>query len=247
MHNVFSNLSSAGYAEASVLAELVSENMISQLELVKLKPKVIVDLGCGPGNGSIALARHYPEAFVVGVDSADSMLTARQINPICADALRLPLQDHSVDLIFANLLLPWCADWEAFFRECKRVLCAEGLLVFSCFGLDTLRELSNSIVIRKDMHEIGDSLVRAKFSDPVMDVEYLTMTYREAATMKHELHMTGMIVDDDIKLEKNVEQVYALTYEIIYGHAWRPDLAADCVADEDGIVRIPLTHLRRRS
>ena len=55
-----------------------------------------------------------------------------------ADACRLPLADGTVDVIFANLLLPWIDDPEQFFREAARVLRKEGLLVFSTLGPDSL-------------------------------------------------------------------------------------------------------------
>jgi malonyl-CoA O-methyltransferase len=252
-HNIFSNLSAAEYIESSALASLVNENMVSRLELVTLQPKVILDAGSGPGQGSALLKQCYPDAQIIAVDSANGMLQSlRQtqssdVFAVQADALRLPLRNHSVDLIYANLLLPWCHDWDALFKEWRRVLSVEGLLIFTCFGLDTLPELQDNNWIRKDMHEIGDTLVQAKFSDPVMDVEYLTVTYREREKMLKELYGSGMIssVQQDVSIEKNVNHVFPLTYEIVYGHTWRPDVMADHVADEDGVVRIPLSHLRR--
>ena len=249
LHRIFSTISPAEYAEVSVLARLVGENLISRLELVTLQPKVILDVGCGTGYCTTLLEQYYPEAKVIAIDDTLSMLQYMQNteNRVCAETLRLPLSNHSVDLIFANLLLPWCGDWSEIFKEWRRVLRPEGLLIFSCLGLDTLKELTENMLIIKDMHELGDALVHAKFSDPVMDMEYLTFTYREYKKLCDELRINGMIpANSDLQIEKNANDVFAITYEIIYGHTWGPNEMVDYTADEAGVVKIPLSFLRHR-
>jgi hypothetical protein len=37
-----------------------------------------------------------------------------------------------------------------------------------------------------------------------------------------------------------------VTYEVVHGHAFAPMPSSECRADEDGVVRFPLSHLRRR-
>jgi malonyl-CoA O-methyltransferase len=95
--------------------------------------------------------------------------------------------------------LPWVSDVESMLREWRRVLRPDGLLVFTSLGPDTLQAwriylgdytIPNFI----DMHEIGDMLTRARFSDPVMDVEYYTLTYSEPSTLLSELQASGMLV-----------------------------------------------------
>lgn len=251
-HNIFSDISPAAYAEISVLAQLVGENMISRLDLVTLQPKVILDLGCGTGHSATLLKARYPEAQIIAVDIAKPMLSfansiweksgVKNVQAVCADALRLPLPNDSVDLIFANLLLPWCGDWDVLFRESRRVLREDGLLVFTCFGPDTLSGFNEKSILVKDMHEIGDALIHARFSDPVMDVEYLTLTYRDYEKMAYELQTTGMLKSFDMPSAED----YSVTFEVVYGHTWGPHQHVDQVADADGVVRIPLSHLRSR-
>jgi malonyl-CoA O-methyltransferase len=175
-----------------------------------------------------------------------------------ADGAALPFPDQSVDLVFANLILPWVSDVESMLREWRRVLRPDGLLVFTSLGPDTLQAWriylgDYTIPNFSDMHEIGDMLTRARFSDPVMDVEYYTLTYSEPSTLLSELQASGMLVAhsrldliENAEVPRTEKGRLALTYEVVYGHAWGPEANVDHVADEFGTVRIPLAHLRRR-
>jgi malonyl-CoA O-methyltransferase len=96
-----------------------------------------------------------------------------------------------VDLVFSNATLQWCNDLDRTFAELLRVLRPGGLLMFTTFGPDTLRELRAAWAVADgfthvspflDMHDIGDALVRARFADPVMDAERLTLTYGRCVT-----------------------------------------------------------------
>lgn len=42
--------------------------------LTDLAPKRILDLGCGPGNSTHALAEKFPAADIIGIDSSEDML-----------------------------------------------------------------------------------------------------------------------------------------------------------------------------
>ncbi len=249
----------SAYAEASVIARHVGEHMIEKLELITLQPNRIIDLGCGVGHCAGLLQKRYPGATVFGVDHAERMLAYARETQIaevkwaCAEADILPLQDGSVDLIFMNLLLPWFDDEKTILRECRRILRPEGLLIFSSLGPDTLIEwqeiLGNSLLPNlMDMHDSGDALMHARFADPVLDVEYLNVTYKSFDKLIYELQMTGMLLDNipPLQPEPNSAGKFSVTYEIIYGHAWGPDVTVDHIADESGVVKIPLSHLRRR-
>ena len=165
----------------------------------------------------------------------------------------MPLKSGSMDLAWSNLALQWCNDLDAAFGEMHRVLKPEGLLMFSTFGPDTLKELrqsSNSGAEKGnghthvsrfiDMHDIGDALIRAGFSAPVMDVEYFTLTYDDALGVMRDLKDIGAhnaTAGRPRGLEgraflKNLSTQYErfrqadgklpATYEVVYGHAWKP-------------------------
>ncbi|HXH03797.1 MAG TPA: malonyl-ACP O-methyltransferase BioC, partial [Candidatus Competibacteraceae bacterium] len=185
-----------GYDTAAVLDREVAARMLERLELVKQVPATVLDVGCGTGEATQALAKRYPKARVIGLDRSLGMLAVarrrgtwwRRLPLVCGDAERLPLADASIDLLFSNLLLHWCNEPERVFAEFRRVLRPGGLLMFSTFGPDTLTELRQSWVAADggrhvhvhrfiDMHDLGDALLRAHLADPVMDAERITLTY----------------------------------------------------------------------
>jgi malonyl-CoA O-methyltransferase len=247
------------YDAAAVLHAEVRENLLQRLQLVKLVPTVVLDAGAGTGFGSRALKRRYPKAQVLALDSSRQMLMVagkqqswlRPFERICADAQALPLRDGSVDLVVSNLMLQWC-DPEAVFAEFRRVLKPSGLLSFSAFGPDTLRELrtawgqidTHSHVHQFiDMHDLGDALVRNGFAAPVLDVERFTLQYLDVRKVAADLKATGAHNSTAGRakgltgprkfaaMQAAYEQFrqdgrLPATYEVVFGHAWAPAHAA---------------------
>jgi malonyl-CoA O-methyltransferase len=243
------------YDAAAVLHAEVRENLLARLQLTTLTPGVVLDAGAGTGHGARALKRRYPKAQVVALDSSPRMLheAARQqswLRPfarVCADAGLLPLADASVDLIVSNLMLQWC-DPDSVFAEFRRVLAPHGLLSFSAFGPDTLRELrtawdqvdSHSHVHHFiDMHDLGDALVRAGFASPVLDVERYILKYLTVRKVAEDLKATGAHNATTGRAKgltgarkfaamqaayENFRQDGRLpaTYEVVFAHAWVP-------------------------
>jgi malonyl-CoA O-methyltransferase len=180
-------------------------------------------------------------------------------HPLCGDMQQLPFANDSVDFIFANLALHWGADTLAILQEWQRVLKPEGLLMFSTYGPDTLKQWRQALSHRNipafaDMHDIGDHLVQTGFSDPVMDVEHLQLNYANLERMIEELYQLGVLdfIGIETKQEamqlyheyaKNQEKIYPLSYEIVYGHAWGTPTRQQRVS-ASGEVSIPLANLR---
>lgn len=79
-----------------------------------IRPRHIVDLGCGPGNSTELLVRRFPNAAVTGIDLSEAMLaSARERLPRCrfeAADLAAWSPDAAPDLIFANAALQWVPD-----------------------------------------------------------------------------------------------------------------------------------------
>jgi malonyl-CoA O-methyltransferase len=250
-----------GYDAAAVLQHEVCRRMLSRLDFVKLQPAAILDAGCGTGNVLPALRARFPHATLYALDIAAGMVrqacarvpwwqrvAGRRIVPVCGDIEQLPLRAASADFAWSNLALQWVNDPPRAFTELRRVLAPGGLLMFSTFGPDTLKELRAAyrgtdrythVNCFIDMHDIGDMLVHAGFADPVMDMEYITLTYADVRALMRDLKaigahnvtagrppgMTARAVLAAV--ERNYEgfrQAGRLpaTFEVIYGHAWLP-------------------------
>jgi len=266
-----------GYDAAAVLQTAVREQLLERLQLTALTPRVVLDAGAGTGHACAGLKRRYPRARVLAVDSALGMLRTaerqqswrRRFDRIHADAERLPLRDASVDLIFSNLLLPWC-DPERVFAEFRRVLTPHGLLTCSSLGPDTLRELRiswsrvdehshvNQFI---DMHDLGDALVRAGFAAPVLDVERYTLKYRDVRGLAADLKAIGarnftaarrrgltsrskfLGMQDAYEVFRE-DGLLPATYEVVFGQAWVP--AESSARRSGGAASISLADLRRQ-
>jgi malonyl-CoA O-methyltransferase len=230
------------YAGASRLEAEVASRMLERLDYVKLAPRRILDAGSGPPGR--ALGKRYPRAEVIALDFALDMLRAaragffrRKPLRVCGDLVRLPLADGAVDLLWCNMALHWLAEPLGALREFQRVLAPEGLLMFSTLGPDTLKELRVAAPERRvhaftDMHDLGDMLVAAGFSAPVMDMELVGIAYPRAAQLLEDLRASGQTnarADRPRGLagRRFAERLRAAlgpraTYEVVYGHAWKP-------------------------
>lgn len=228
--------------------------MLARLEWMTLQPKVILDVGCRAGQTATSLQQRYPQASVLAVDCAELMLAAAPATllRVCAAPQQLPLPPQSVDLIFANFILPWQPDLRKTLREWKRVLRPEGILIFTVLGPDSFKEWTTAqkatqIPWQIDMHDVGDILIETGFADPVLDVDYCTTTYRNPEQFVEEL-IASEICHSRLTpemLQPAQDGCYETTYEMVYAHAFSPP-ESDAFPAKDGIARIPLSHLRRQ-
>ncbi|MGB7904149.1 MAG: pimeloyl-ACP methyl ester esterase BioH [Steroidobacteraceae bacterium] len=197
------------YDAAAVLQAQVRDELLRRLDVLRMEPEIVVDLGAGTGQATIALKRRYPHSRVVAMDIAHGMLLQarkcqtllRRFDRVVADAAVLPLRDASVDMLFSSLMLQWCNDPDQVLRECRRVLRPGGVLHFTTLGPDTLVELRKSWQAADpghahvnrfvDMHDLGDALMRAGFAEPVLDVERYTLTYDDARSLMRDLKAIG--------------------------------------------------------
>ncbi len=257
----------ATYAAAASLQKEVARRLDEHLDEMKIQPARILDAGCGPGIGFDHLRARYPQAELIGLDLALAMLqqarghavppslfgrlaklwqSVPEVRYVCGDIEALPLAKDSVDLVWSNLALQWATDLPAALRQLQRVLRPEGLLLFSSFGPDTLKELRQAFAgldgyghVNRfiDMHDVGDMLVHAGFAQPVMEMELITVTYPDLKSVLRELKEIGAhtVVEGGRgglmgrrewqQLSENYERCRSegrlpATFEVIYGHAW---------------------------
>ena len=267
------------YDAAAVLQARVRDELLQRLDVVRLEPAVVLDLGAGTGHASLALKRRFRSSQVVALDLAEGMLREagrrqtllRRFRRVCGHAAQLPLRDASVDLVFSNLMLQWCTDPDAVFRECRRVLRPGGLLTFTTFGPDTLVELRRAWAAADhhthvnrfiDMHDLGDALLRAGLVEPVMDVERYTLTYAEVRDLMLDLKAIGAHNANAgrprgltgkgalARMTAAYEAVrrdgrLPATHEVVFGQAWVP-VGAPRAAKVPGEVRVPVGKVGRR-
>ncbi|HWI38048.1 MAG TPA: methyltransferase domain-containing protein [Burkholderiales bacterium] len=238
----------AGYEPAARLESEVADRLRERLEYVKLAPRRILDAGSGTGRDARALGAHYRGAEVIALDYALPMLPRagfldrwrrRGVLSLSADMERLPLESESVQLVWSNMALHWLNDPLAAFREFSRVLVPDGLVMFSTLGPDTLKELraagaDSRVHAFIDMHDLGDMLVAAGLTSPVMEMEVLTIDYRSGARLLEDLRASGQTnarADRPRglagrrfgeRLRAALEATPQITYEVVYGHAWKP-------------------------
>lgn len=202
------------YDAAAVLQKLVRDEMFDRLDLIKVSPQKILDLGCGTGHGSFSLQKRFKSVQVFSLDLAFAMLERTYAQQpflrkafggkklICADIENLPVAEDQMDVVWSNLALQWCNDLDKSFMEISRVLKPNSLFIFSTFGPDTLKELraaSNNESAHDqthvsrfiDMHDIGDALTRNGFNAPVLDVERYTLTYDDVKSVMVDLKSIG--------------------------------------------------------
>ncbi|HXF68109.1 MAG TPA: malonyl-ACP O-methyltransferase, partial [Burkholderiales bacterium] len=216
------------------------------------------------GNAIAGLAAHYPRARLIALDLALAMVRrararlpwwrrwfvrrGARLAAVCGDIEALPLAGASADMVWSNLSLQWVNEPRRAFAEFARVLRPGGLLMFSSFGPDTLKELRaawegldrHTHVHRfLDMHDLGDMLVACGYADPVMDMEMVTLSYADVRELMRELKAIGArnltrgrpgALTGKALLEQVARNYEAFrregrlpaTFEIVYGHAWKP-------------------------
>ena len=162
-----------------------------------------------------------------------------------------PPADGGVEMVWANMLLHMQSDPLALMLQWQRALSVDGILMFSCLGPDTLRELQNVYDQMglgpcshtfTDMHDWGDMLVQAGFAEPVMDMERITLSFATPQRALQELRGLGRNLHPQrfaaLRSRNYQERLYAamqaqagnapypapitLTFEVIYGHAYKP-------------------------
>jgi malonyl-CoA O-methyltransferase len=269
------------YDGAARLQREIADRLLERLDDVRMTPATVLDIGCGTGYCTRALARRYRRAAIVGLDLAQPMLHRAQRREwwrffdarpgfVCGDTEALPLQTASVEMIVSNLTLQWCHP-AAVFAEFRRVLRPGGLLMFTSFGPDTLKELREAwrsvdgaphVHSFLDLRDVGDLLLAAGFADPVVDVERVRFHYPAVIDVLRELKRIGAhnvaqgrargltgrqrFARFRAAYEALAEaQGIPATYEVVFGHAWAPSVEQmRRVLHGDAV--IPLSSIRRR-
>lgn len=240
------------FQEADFVHRVTREGLLERMRPMTASAKTVIDLGSACGAAIPLLEKRFRGARVIAVDVSAGMLRVvrskrtllSKRRAVQADARALPFVDGSIDVVFSNLMLPWVGDPGEVFAEVARVLQDAGLFAFSTLGPDSLLEVrdawravddSEHVGRFRDMHDIGDALVRSGLRDPVLDVDRLSVSYRSADALFRDLAAAGARnclrnrqpgLTGRRRFRRFVDALFpaggarALTLELVYGHCW---------------------------
>jgi len=250
----------------SFIAGEVARRMAGRLDYIRLEPREVVDAHSHPGSVGRTLSERFPAARLTAVHLAmpasgaqspgvgGALARVRQwLGPrrgelrVLADLDRLPFRPGTLQLIWSNLALHWHPRPHEVFPAWRGALAVGGLVMFSAFGPDTLREVRSAfraidaaphVIDFTDMHDYGDMLVEAGFVTPVVDMETITLTYASEAKLWDDvralggnplaLRRRGLLgrgaaarLSDALRAQGDPDGRLRLTFEVVYGHAWK--------------------------
>jgi len=174
-----------------------------------------LDLGCHGGELAVTLGQRGGITHLIQSDLSAAMARrARQssaalprpTNTLVCDEEMLPFAPASFDLILSCLSLHWVNDLPGALAQMRVALKPDGLLLAAMLGGDTLIELRTALAEAEiaradglsprvspfaDSRDAGALLQRAGFALPVVDSDRLTVSYRNAFALMHELRGMG--------------------------------------------------------
>ena len=246
--------------ESCAIHAEIGRRLLEALAVVRMQPRTVLDSSPAAASIAPALEQRFSKASIVSLDAAwhpflatpstarSHWWSAPRTRIVCANQAALPLKDTSVDLVTSNLALHRRLHPDPFLLEFQRVLSAGGLLMLTTFGPDTLKELRAAwrLVDQEphihpfaDMHDVGDALMRAGFTDVVMNTERLTCHYPDVKTVHSDLRCLG-VGNANVNRPRSLRTPRQLsrltnayeslrerdglpvTLEVVYAHAWRP-------------------------
>jgi malonyl-CoA O-methyltransferase len=266
--------SASGFDKADFVHAATRDGLLARIEPLLIQAKTVVDLGTATGTANRLLNKRFPKARVIAIDIAHNMLQkARKRKSWLAktsfaqaDATALPFANESIDVIFCNQLLPWFENPDPVFSEVARVLTKGGVFAFATLGPDSLQEISRAwrqvddqahVSRFPDMHDLGDGLVNAGLVDPVLDVDRLSITYKNTEALFRDLTASGarnalrqrhpaLTGKQRFKAmtsaleETAVNGDIVLDMELVFGHCWGAGPKMDAANYRIDATRIPL-------
>ena len=254
------------------LQDEIADRMLQKLDIVKLDVKDILVVPDFSGKHFSAFAKRLPSACIhsIAEDGLSglqlkiaktianwrSIFRGGRVSPMTnyLSTGKFDVPDNSVDLVFSDLLLQDLVDPKSFLQECRRVLREGGLIAFSYLGPDTRKELRSlqttpfqlkNLLSPWDMHDIGDALMGERFSDPVMDMEYLTLDYEKPELLLADLEALKLVtLNPQLESEMTVLP-QKITLEVVYGHAWV--LGKGLSKSQDSVAYIDVNQIGRKT
>lgn len=277
--------------DAQFLYLEIAQRMRERLQCIRIQPERLLDAGCGDGAGLPVLSALYPQAHYTGLDHCVPLLeeARRRYRPsglknwinalrrhgpapefMQADLAASGLGPESMDMVWSNLALHWHPQPHRVLNEWQRILKVNGLVMFSCLGPATLKELRDAVAEADlgtatptfvDMHDFGDLLVENGFADPVMDQETLNLTYASPERLLEDIRALGgnpasqrrrgltsrawrdRLLQALERQRRSDDGRIHMTIEVAYGHAWRAAMRKTASGD----IGMPISAIGRRT
>ncbi|MBF0127821.1 MAG: methyltransferase domain-containing protein [Magnetococcales bacterium] len=256
-------LASASPARTDDWLSVIDTLLAERLDDLLFTPGHILEVSRRPGQLATLLQQRHPKARVVSMGLVPPVgpkgfpfrlpWQLRPV-PVTGDPGALPFPPRQFDMVLSNMMLHWTPDPMASLRELRRVLKPGGALLLCAAGEGTLRELK-TVQTRLDqtrhgrawirvpeflsLHQLGEMLAKAGFSQPVADRDLLRFTRPDGIALLHELRRMGaanahrqrpaglMGTGYPARLAALYQENFGLTngaipvtLEILFGHAW---------------------------
>ncbi|NMG11754.1 trans-aconitate 2-methyltransferase [Brasilonema sp. UFV-L1] len=162
--------------DANLYLQFANERTQPSLDLVARiavsHPQRIIDLGCGPGNSTQILRRHWSKADIIGLDNSPEMIAAASIayaegKWVLADVATWTA-DAPFDIVFSNATLHWVPNHAALFPHLLEQVAPHGVLAvqmpvhFQSPVHQLMYEIADDPAWRQKMHSAKKALVNEK-------------------------------------------------------------------------------------
>ena len=192
------------YDVVSLLQKKVADELLSRLNFFEPAENIVIDIGSATGYVGRGLREKFPKASVLEIDLSLAMVSeSLKLDPaarvLVSSVERLPFAIESVPMIISYMLLQWC-DLPKALSEIARVLEVGGNFFFTTLGQGSLSELRSvwskiddfpHVHDFYDMHDIGDALMVAGLSEPIIDTDRVCTTYTDFSKLVGEFRSIG--------------------------------------------------------
>lgn len=243
--------------EGRFLWHEAASRLQERLSVMSIDVDRLIDVGCGQGQDLVWLKKQFPQSLAVGLDGAFSPVRQASRNNreaetawLCGNAETMLFQPGTFSLVWSNMMLHWAEDIGVVLSNWHQMLRQEGLLLFSCLGYGSLHELYHAferldgyghVMTFPDCQQLGDALVQSGFPSPVLEREWLNLTYQDINVLLQDIRALGgnpladrrqglmgkgtfaQLVQDLEALRDGTGQI-TLRFEIILGHAFKENL-----------------------
>lgn len=194
----------------------MAENLCERLEYIKRKFPVALDLGAKTGIIEKILRNRGGIEYLVQMEICEDLLSQAGGVKIIGDEENIPFADNSFDLVISSGSLHSVNDLVGTLIQVRKILKPSGLFLAAFFGGETLSEMRSSfekaeieckggisprILPFINIQTAGSLLQRAGFVLPVVDSDFVNVSYEHPLKLMRELRGMGEAncLNDSIK------------------------------------------------